>query len=166
MSRYEYKVVPAPTKAPKARGVKTSEGRFALTLEELMNEMAAKGWEYQRAEMLPQEERSGLTGSTTTYRNVLIFRRALQEEYAAEVMEPATPEETPVVALSGKATQRLGSANAPEGARGAVLTARKSDDDAPEVDETTHHETGDDESGDEASPHAAERKARSEGSYS
>lgn len=80
MSRYEYKVVPAPQKGEKTRGVKTPEGRFALSVEAVLNEMAASGWEYQRAELLPSEERSGLTGSATNWRNLLIFRRHLEED--------------------------------------------------------------------------------------
>ncbi|MFV1594345.1 DUF4177 domain-containing protein [Phaeobacter sp. JH20_36] len=77
MQAFEYKVVPAPAKGTKAKGVKTAEARFANSIDILLNDMAAEGWEYQRAELLPSEERSGLTGSTTNWRNVLIFRRAL-----------------------------------------------------------------------------------------
>ncbi|MEL6451013.1 MAG: DUF4177 domain-containing protein [Pseudomonadota bacterium] len=77
MSRWEYKVVPAPTKGVKARGAKGPEGRFAYALEALMNEMAADGWAYLRAETLPSVERAGLTSSTTEWRNVLVFRRAV-----------------------------------------------------------------------------------------
>lgn len=89
MSRFEYKVVPAPQKGLKAKGVKTPEGRFALSVEALLNEMAASGWEYLRAELLPSEERTGLTGSATNWRNVLIFRRALEDDAAmvAPVMD-------------------------------------------------------------------------------
>ena len=75
MSSYEYKVVTAPSKGRRGRGVKGPDGRFAFSLELLMNEMAAEGWEYQRAETLPSEERSGLSSTQTVYRNVLIFRR-------------------------------------------------------------------------------------------
>ncbi|SLN33171.1 hypothetical protein TRL7639_01473 [Falsiruegeria litorea R37] len=77
MHRYEYKVVPAPSKGTKAKGVKTPEGRFALTVEQLLNQMGADGWEFQRAELLPSDERSGLTGSVQNWRNVLVFRRAI-----------------------------------------------------------------------------------------
>lgn len=75
MPEYEYKVVPAPTKGAKAKGIKTPEARFANAIEILMNQMASDGWEYQRADMLPSEERQGLTGSITNWRNVLVFRR-------------------------------------------------------------------------------------------
>ncbi len=84
MQRYEYKVVPAPQKGTKAKGVKTPEGRFATSIEQLLNQFGQDGWEYQRAELLPSEERSGLTGSTTNWRNVLVFRRALTVETAEE----------------------------------------------------------------------------------
>ncbi|KIN73063.1 DUF4177 domain-containing protein [Sulfitobacter guttiformis] len=75
MPRYEYKVVPAPTKGLKGKGVRGSEARFSFAVQELMNGMAGYGWEYQRAETLPSQERSGLTGTTTEWRNVLVFRR-------------------------------------------------------------------------------------------
>lgn len=76
MPQYEYKVIPAPQKGQKAKGVRGHEARFAYALEDLMNRMGAEGWEYQRAETLPSEERHGLTSVTTTYRNMLVFRRA------------------------------------------------------------------------------------------
>ena len=79
MTQYEYKVVPAPTKGQKAKGVKTPEGRFAQGLQEVLNVEGGAGWEYLRAELLPSEERTGLTGSTTNWRNVLVFRRAIGE---------------------------------------------------------------------------------------
>lgn len=79
MSRYEYTVVPAPTRGEKAAGAKTPGDRFALTLAKALNDMAADGWEYLRAEVLPSEERSGLTSRTTVWNNVLVFRRTVAE---------------------------------------------------------------------------------------
>lgn len=75
MRKFEYKAVPAPNTGTKARGVKTTEDRFALSLSNLLNELADEGWEYVRAETLPCSERKGFTGSTQTFQNVLIFRR-------------------------------------------------------------------------------------------
>lgn len=72
---YEYRVMPAPRRA--AGGAKTAEARFALALTEMMNAMGREGWEYQRADTLPLDERSGLTGTKTSYQNMLIFRRVL-----------------------------------------------------------------------------------------
>lgn len=74
---YEYKVVPAPVRAVKVRGLKTTAERFAHLLTETMNALAAEGWEYQRAEALPCEERRGLTGTRTSTQTVMVFRRAL-----------------------------------------------------------------------------------------
>jgi len=93
---FEYKVVPAPAKGTKAKGVKTPQGRFAVTIEQLLNDMGADGWEFQRAELLPSEERQGLTGSTTNWRNVMVFRRPTG---SVEETEPAAQIETvPTVA--------------------------------------------------------------------
>ena len=39
MKVYEYKVVPAPTKGTKAKGVKGPEARFSLSVETLLNEV-------------------------------------------------------------------------------------------------------------------------------
>lgn len=86
MPIYEYKVVPAPAKGVKVKTVKTAEGRFALSIEAVLNDMGAAGWEYLRAELLPSEERSGLTGSTTNWRNVLVFRR--ERDSDAEAFKP------------------------------------------------------------------------------
>lgn len=80
MSQFEYRVIAAPTRGVKAKGVKTAEDRFSYALEQVMNDMAAEGWEYQRAETLPSIERSGLTSSTTQWRNVLVFRRQIAAE--------------------------------------------------------------------------------------
>ncbi|MEL6681764.1 MAG: DUF4177 domain-containing protein [Pseudomonadota bacterium] len=73
---YEYKVVPAPTRGLKAKGLKTAEDRFANALETEMNTLASDGWEYLRADTLPAEQREGLMGKTTVFQNMLVFRRA------------------------------------------------------------------------------------------
>ena len=88
MSQYEYKVVPAPKKGLKAKGIKSAENRYANALETAMNALGAEGWEYQRSETLPSEERSGLTRRVTTFQNMLVFRRAV----AVDVSEPTVVE--------------------------------------------------------------------------
>ena len=75
MRKFEYKAIPAPAQGTKAKGLKSIEDRFALSVTESLNEMAAEGWEYVRAETLPCDERKGLTGTQTSYQNLLIFRR-------------------------------------------------------------------------------------------
>lgn len=109
MQRFEYKVIPAPRRGEKARGVKTTEDRFAHALTQLMNSLGAEGWDYVRADALPCEERVGLTGSKTTFQNVLVFRRMIGS---------ATGEDSPATRLLlsdpvPAATPRLGPAETP-----------------------------------------------------
>jgi len=77
MQRYEYKVVPAPTRGEKAKGAKTTPDRFAVALMSVMNALGAEGWEYLRTDTLPCDERSGLTGTKTQFQNMLVFRKVL-----------------------------------------------------------------------------------------
>lgn len=104
MPRYEYKLIPAPEKSTRHKGLKGAD-LFAATLEDLLNSLGAEGWQYLRAEILPEEVRSGLTSRTTTYRNLLVFRRDLPEPAAAAgatplaILNAATlPEDTPSLA--------------------------------------------------------------------
>lgn len=103
MPRYEYKVVPAPTRGLKAKGVKGAEAKFAHAIQELMNGLSGYGWEYQRAETLPSVERAGLTGSTTEWRNLLVFRRLRENDadaFAPEMLpapEAQSPAPAPVI---------------------------------------------------------------------
>jgi hypothetical protein len=71
----EYKVIAAPTRGRKAPGAKTPEARFALGIEDVLNEMARAGWQYLRSDILPSVERQGLTSHQTVYRSVLVFCR-------------------------------------------------------------------------------------------
>ncbi|WP_212523618.1 DUF4177 domain-containing protein [Actibacterium sp. MT2.3-13A] len=124
MPQYEYKVVPAPLKGERAKGLKGTRERFAHTLMALMNEMGRDGWEYLRADTLPCEERQGLTGRTTTFQNMLIFRRALGAEAPVPGPEraPRSPEE---IAAAAAATLSAGAepGNAPAVARGSAGAA-------------------------------------------
>ncbi|WP_103333885.1 DUF4177 domain-containing protein [Pseudotabrizicola formosa] len=105
MQRFEYKVIPAPKRGEKRHGVKTTEDRFAQTLTELMNSLGAEGWDYVRADTLPCDERAGLTGTRTTYQNMLVFRRVRAGDSVTEApiaLAPlrATPEaEAPALKL-------------------------------------------------------------------
>ncbi len=93
MSDYEYKVLPAPARGEKVKGAKTPEARFAHAIETELNRIAGEGWEYLRADLLPSEERSGLTGSVTHWRTLLIFRRARAASpiATAAMITPAEP---------------------------------------------------------------------------
>ena len=78
MPQYEFKVVPAPRRGEKARGVKTTEDRFALALTTLMNDLGRDGWDYLRADSFPVDERAGFTGTKTTQHLLLVFRRVIE----------------------------------------------------------------------------------------
>jgi len=82
---HEYRVVPAPVRGRKAQGVKSAEGRFALGIEDILNEMARDGWRYLRSDILPSEERQGLTSTTTVYRSVLVFEREIAPDTAPDI---------------------------------------------------------------------------------
>lgn len=110
MQRFEFKVIPAPKRGEKARGVKTTEERFALALTHLMNDLGAEGWDYVRADALPCEERVGFTGTKTTFQNVLVFRRLILAE--AE----AAPDRAPLRLLlqdASASAPKLGPAETP-----------------------------------------------------
>ena len=102
MTRYEYKVIAAPTKGQKKAGAKTVEARFAHAVESLMNELAAEGWSYLRSDLLPSEERQGLTSSQIVYRSVLVFQREKRpaSDDAAKTEPLESRRKEPFVSLS------------------------------------------------------------------
>jgi hypothetical protein len=122
MPRYEYKVVAAPRKGLKAKTAKSSEDRFAHALATVMNEQARDGWEYLRTDTLPCEERKGLTGRTTVYQNMLVFRR--------EVASAAAPE-GPAVKVTAVAGPVVLPASTPVPRLGAPVRNGAEDDATP-----------------------------------
>ena len=119
MQRYEYKVVPSPRKGEKSRAARTTPDRFALALTTLMNSLGQDGWEYLRADALPCDERVGLTGTKTTFQNMLVFRRVLAAGAVAEPVPASVPDVTDFKPL-------LGAAEAPVGAAPALGPANSS----------------------------------------
>ena len=95
---FEYKVIPAPTRGRRVKGVKTPADRFARALEDAINALAAEGWEYLRTDTLPAEERQGITGRTTVYQNMLVFRRAVETAQASETVAQAASVAPSVIA--------------------------------------------------------------------
>lgn len=100
MQQFEYKVVPAPLKGEKVRGARTTGERFAAALMSVMNSLGRDGWEYLRADTLPCEERVGLTGKSSSFLHMLVFRRALAPVEApvpasAVATPPPSPEPPP-----------------------------------------------------------------------
>ena len=94
MSHYDYKVVPAPKRAKKVKGVRTAEELFALTLTDAINEVARQGWEYVRAEHLPAEASRGwFRAALAEEQTVLVFRRP--RETLGPRLANARPEPAP-----------------------------------------------------------------------
>lgn len=134
MQQYEYKVVPAPKRGTRQRGLKTVPDRFAFALTQLMNEMAAQGWEYLRADTLPCEEKVGLTGKATNFHTLLVFRKACAAAVAVAAPAAAPPVVAPPAAVSAAEPAdpapsslpplRLGAAKAEAGAAPAIGGAR------------------------------------------
>lgn len=87
MQRYEYKLVVAPHRATRHKGLKGAD-LFAATLQDILNTLGQDGWEYQRAETLPEEVRTGLTARTTAMRHLLVFRRAMPDTTATADTAP------------------------------------------------------------------------------
>lgn len=85
MPLYEYLTLPAPRKADKVKGAKTPEARIAQAMQSLLNEQAAEGWDYLRADLVPMEERAGLTSKSVSYHTVLVFRRLRDSEPHATI---------------------------------------------------------------------------------
>ena len=135
MPRYEYKVVPAPDKGKRTKGAKGTASRFAQTLEELMNEHGAEGWEYQRTDTLPCQERVGLTGKQTSFQHMLVFRRemgavALRDDEVSGLL--AAPEATPQ--LEAKAAAE---APKPEAPKHEVTSEEAAESESPATDDET-----------------------------
>ena len=96
MPAYDYRVIPAPKRGLKGKGIGAStEERYAHALETAMNEMGRDGWEYVRADTLPCEERQGLTGRVTVYQNLLVFRRP--RDAVVEASGPRIAVPSPVI---------------------------------------------------------------------
>lgn len=129
MQAYEFMVVPAPKRGVKTRAARTTEDRFAYALTTLMNQLGAEGWDYVRSDALPCEERVGLTGTKTSFLNMLVFRRPIPADPALNakvytsdqpalrvMLEPEVPPATP---------RPLGPAEAPLSLTAPVLGPAK-----------------------------------------
>ena len=89
MTGYTYKTVAAPRRLKKIKGVKGKDALLARTVEDLIAVEAAQGWEYQRTDTFPVEEKGGLfSKSSVETRAVLIFRKAVASAPAQPVAQP------------------------------------------------------------------------------
>jgi hypothetical protein len=73
---FEYKLLPVPAPAKKAKGRKTVPERMAYALTEMMNAQAKDGWEFTGQENFPVDEKSGLMGKEKHLEcRYMVFRR-------------------------------------------------------------------------------------------
>ena len=109
----EYKVVPAPVRAVKSKGLKTTADRFAHTLAERINAEAAGGWQFLRTESLPCEERSRFGAARMSQQVVMVFARergAARPDAAAAlaaVQDNAEPRSLPVAEPAARRQEPL-----------------------------------------------------------
>ncbi|MFK7938915.1 MAG: DUF4177 domain-containing protein [Roseovarius sp.] len=148
MIRFEYKVRPAPAKGRKGAGIKGPEARFAHALELVMNEMGAEGWEYVRSDILPSEERQGLTSSHTVYRSVLVFRRPLDQGLPDVFDTPPAPQSD--AATPEPEIEPAPDAELPEEVIEAVETP---EGDMPKADDQPDSPTRSEDDPDDTPPH-------------
>ena len=96
---YEYKCVGAPERTKRKRGAKTRSDRVAAAMQEIIAAQSTDGWEYQRTDLVPMEEKSGLfSRSHEVHRAVLVFRRPLSGATAVAAPVVTTPAAEPVAA--------------------------------------------------------------------
>lgn len=80
MQSHEYRVILAPRRGAKVKGLRTPEERFAHAVEGEMNRMALEGWEFVRSDTLPCEVKPGwFSRPVTVSQTLLVFRRALAQ---------------------------------------------------------------------------------------
>ena len=95
MSFYDYKIVPAPKRAKKVKGVSGAADLFALTLNDAVNDLARQGWEYYCSEQLSIQTPGGwLSRSRTEEHTVLVFRKP--REHLSPRIAAETGQEAPI----------------------------------------------------------------------
>lgn len=75
MSRFEYKVVPAPERARPGLIAGDRRDRYASTLTEAINALAEEGWTFLRTDRLPYTVRGFLGRKIREPREVMVFQR-------------------------------------------------------------------------------------------
>ncbi|MDE0589222.1 DUF4177 domain-containing protein [Halocynthiibacter sp. C4] len=156
MTAFEYKIVPAPQKGLKGKGMRTTEARFANALTDEVNKMAREGWEYLRSETLPCVERSTLGTKSNSFQSVLVFRREATAENENKLAAPERGKS--LFAPFGKS---VGPATAPEPA--AIAKLSNDEDSSKEDSAETDTDEAEVESDDAATD---DKKANKDGEKS
>ncbi|MBF9030782.1 hypothetical protein HKCCE3408_10300 [Rhodobacterales bacterium HKCCE3408] len=84
MSRYEFKVLPAPKRPRKLTGLEKDQDKFCATLTDVMTDMGLDGWEFVSAQTLPYEERRFGLFRRVGSKPCLVFRREIERLDQAE----------------------------------------------------------------------------------
>lgn len=101
---YEYRVVPAPKRLRKIKGMHSTPELFAATLTDAINAEARQGWEYVRAESMAAEGPSGwFRRGRVVEETMMIFRRPRRPAPGSRI----TGEGEPVIARR-PVTERAG----------------------------------------------------------
>ena len=129
---FEYKLVGAPERCKRRRGCRTNSDRVAAAMEELLAQEARDGWEYQRTDLIPVEERTvWFGGRHEVHRAVLVFRRALPGEMSHPAAAFSAGREGPERELRREPLiTSLDDSDAPDRDLAAALRATGPDDDA------------------------------------
>ena len=95
MARREYRIVTAPDRPKRRAAGKDEAQRFATTLEDLVNEMAAEGWAFERTETMTYSKKKGLFGRVDTPVALLVFARDLDAPAAEALPDHDLPVSRP-----------------------------------------------------------------------
>ncbi|MCH8166977.1 MAG: hypothetical protein IIC03_03500 [Proteobacteria bacterium] len=125
---YEYKIIGAPEKGKRKRGMRRKSDRVAAAFADILKSEAVDGWEYQRTDLLPVIEGAGwFRRGHEVHRAVMVFRRARNRarvesdatlRRAPSVVAPAAPPVAPGRTAGGSRRAANARAGATGGARG------------------------------------------------
>lgn len=78
MAHFEFKVLPAPRRSKRMKGLMRGQNRFCATVTEFLNENGLDGWEFIGFEMMPLESRRFLFFQYVGECPCMIFRREVE----------------------------------------------------------------------------------------
>lgn len=96
MAELDYKTIAAPRRLKRVKGVKPGEELLAYTISEIIEEQAAEGWRYLRADRFVVEEKAGFfSGPKTIERTVMVFTRERRRTMKAASQAQSQPHAGP-----------------------------------------------------------------------
>ncbi|MEM1272665.1 MAG: hypothetical protein AAGF88_02550 [Pseudomonadota bacterium] len=78
MSRYEFTVIPAPTRVRKLTDLTKGQDKFCATITDILTDMGLEGWDFMGAETLPYTRRRFIIFWQNAERTCLVFRREIE----------------------------------------------------------------------------------------